>query len=39
VAKVAVDEDLVAQLQTAVEQLKAQVELIGLLLRKLREAK
>ena len=36
-AKIAVDEDLVAQLQTAVEQLKANVELIGLLLRKLRE--
>jgi len=35
--KVAVDEDLLAQLQTAVEQLKANVELIGLLLRKLRE--
>jgi len=37
--KVAVDEDLLAQLQTAVEQLKANVELLCILLRKLREAK
>ena len=34
--KVAVDEDVLAQIQTAVEQLRAQVEILYLLLRKLR---
>jgi uncharacterized coiled-coil protein SlyX len=34
--KVAVDEDVLAQLQTAVEQLRAHVEILYLLLKKLR---
>jgi uncharacterized coiled-coil protein SlyX len=34
--KVAVDEDVLAQIQTAVEQLRAQVEILYLLLKKLR---
>jgi hypothetical protein len=34
--KVAVDEDVLAQIQVAVEQLRAQVEILYLLLKKLR---
>jgi hypothetical protein len=36
-AKIAVDEDVLVQIQVAVEQLRASVELLCILLRKLRE--